>query len=54
MRWPLPDKAQVRRRRQFAWRPLEVENYRIWLEFYEVEEIYICDRWAMQGKYLIR
>jgi hypothetical protein len=53
MRWLLPDSSQVRRRRLFAWRPTEVENYRIWLEFYEIEEMYIFDRWVMQRKYII-
>jgi hypothetical protein len=53
MRWLLPDTSQVRRRRIFAWRPVEVENYRVWLEFYEVEEMYICDRWILQSRHLI-
>jgi hypothetical protein len=53
MRWLLPNSSQVRHRRIFAWRPIEIENYRVWLEFYEVEEMYIMDRWVIQRKHLI-
>jgi hypothetical protein len=53
MRWLLPDSSSVRFRKKFAWLPIIVENHRIWLEFYEIEEQFILSRWVYQGAYLI-
>lgn len=54
MRWLLPNPSSVRFRKKFAWLPIIVENHRIWLEFYEIEEQFIVNRWSFQRKYLLR
>ena len=53
MRWLLPDSSSIRFRKKFAWLPIIVENHRIWLEFYEIEEQFIIGSWVYQGSYLI-
>lgn len=45
MRWlaenpPKPKAAQTRCRRVFAWRPTRVKEHVVWLESYEVYEVY--------------
>jgi hypothetical protein len=52
MRVRLHDSGSIRFKRRFAWRPTIVENYRIWLEFYYAEEVYLENRWMIQRKFL--
>lgn len=53
MRWVLPINTQTRTRRVFAWWPRELATHKIWLEFYEVEEMYIQGRWIVQRRNII-
>jgi hypothetical protein len=52
MRWQLPDHDTRRFRSKFAWLPVVVENYRIWLEFYYSEEMYLSNKWTCLRKFL--
>lgn len=45
MRWlneppPRPNAGQARIRRVFAWRPTRVNQFTVWLESYEVYEVF--------------
>jgi hypothetical protein len=48
MKWELPIKGQIRYRKKFAWFPIETPNHKIWLEFYQVEEMYVEGFWIVQ------
>jgi hypothetical protein len=45
MRWrtvkPVPKHGEIRTRHKFAWRPTEVEDHTVWLEFYQITEVWI-------------
>ena len=45
MKWktvkPVPKHGEVRTRHKFAWWPTDVEEYTVWLETYQVNEIWI-------------
>jgi hypothetical protein len=45
MKWktvkPVPKHGEIRKRNKFAWRPTEVEDYTVWLEFYQITEMRI-------------
>lgn len=47
MRWKLPNNMATRTRKKFAWLPKKIGSYKIWLEFYFIEEAY----YEMTGKW---
>lgn len=50
MRWKLPNNGDIRVRTKFAWFPIEVQGYKLWLELYEVKEMYVSGGWILQDR----
>jgi len=48
MKWKLPIEGQIRHRKKFSWFPVETSSHKIWLEFYQVQEMYIQGFWITQ------
>ncbi len=49
MRWPIPHNGQVRIKRKFAWLPVQVQNEKVWLEFYYYKQVYDGGKWRKSG-----
>ena len=56
MRWPnndhKPSGGETRINRRFAWKPIVIGQWEIWLEYYEITEQYIGDEWVELEKKL--